>query len=145
MALPDKSKLLDLRHLFSDPNSRFFASIFSKRAYSPNFLLFFRLIIYGLTFFFSSNSIQSLISIKIQGATRRGNATKEYIQQMGFKEGQVIFKCPKCCSIKPERAHHCSVSLLWRLIYRNGILFPKLFWPPVKKSVLVIEKNFWDH
>ena len=39
----------------------------------------------------------------------RGNATKENIQQMGFKEGQVIFKCPKCCSIKPERAHHCSV------------------------------------
>ena len=28
---------------------------------------------------------------------------------MGFKEGQVIFKCPKCCSIKPDRAHHCSV------------------------------------
>ena len=39
----------------------------------------------------------------------RGNATKEYISQMGFKEGQVIFKCPKCCSIKPDRAHHCSV------------------------------------
>ena len=30
---------------------------------------------------------------------------------MGYKEGQVIFKCPKCCSIKPERAHHCSVSI----------------------------------
>jgi len=43
------------------------------------------------------------------GATQRGNATKEYIQQMGFREGQVIFKCPKCCSIKPERAHHCSI------------------------------------
>lgn len=31
------------------------------------------------------------------------------IQQLGLKEGQIIFKCPKCCSIKPERAHHCSV------------------------------------
>lgn len=31
------------------------------------------------------------------------------IQQMGFREGQVFFKCPKCCSIKPSRAHHCSV------------------------------------
>lgn len=31
------------------------------------------------------------------------------IQHLGFKEGQVFFKCPKCCSIKPERAHHCSV------------------------------------
>ncbi|KAL7302363.1 palmitoyltransferase ZDHHC3 [Trichogramma pretiosum] len=43
------------------------------------------------------------------GAVPKGNATKEMIQQMGFVEGQVIFKCPKCCSIKPERAHHCSV------------------------------------
>lgn len=42
------------------------------------------------------------------GAVPRGNATKEYIQSQ-FKEGTVIFKCPKCCSIKPERAHHCSV------------------------------------
>ncbi|GLV32188.1 Cellular retinaldehyde binding protein [Carabus blaptoides fortunei] len=43
------------------------------------------------------------------GAVPKGNATKEMIKQMGFREGQVIFKCPKCCSIKPERAHHCSV------------------------------------
>lgn len=44
-----------------------------------------------------------------QGAVPKGNATKEMIQHLGFKEGQVFFKCPKCCSIKPERAHHCSV------------------------------------
>ncbi|XP_018325325.1 palmitoyltransferase ZDHHC3 isoform X2 [Agrilus planipennis] len=43
------------------------------------------------------------------GAVPKGNATKEMIKQMGFREGQVIYKCPKCCSIKPERAHHCSV------------------------------------
>ena len=43
------------------------------------------------------------------GAVPRGNATKENIQRMGFKEGEVIFKCTKCCSIKPDRAHHCSV------------------------------------
>lgn len=47
--------------------------------------------------------------ISIQGAVPKGNATKEMIQQMGFRDGQVIFKCPKCCSIKPDRAHHCSV------------------------------------
>lgn len=47
--------------------------------------------------------------VHFQGAVPKGNATKEIIQQMGFREGQVIFKCPKCCSIKPERAHHCSV------------------------------------
>lgn len=44
-----------------------------------------------------------------QGAVPKGNATRENIQRMGLREGQVIFKCPKCCSIKPERAHHCSV------------------------------------
>ncbi|RZB77463.1 palmitoyltransferase ZDHHC3, partial [Asbolus verrucosus] len=43
------------------------------------------------------------------GAVPKGNATKEMIKQMGYREGQVIFKCPKCCSIKPDRAHHCSV------------------------------------
>jgi len=43
------------------------------------------------------------------GAVPKGNATKEMIQQMGFRQGQVIYKCQKCCSIKPERAHHCSV------------------------------------
>ncbi|KAK1121433.1 hypothetical protein K0M31_010235 [Melipona bicolor] len=43
------------------------------------------------------------------GAVMKGNATKEMIEQMGFRDGQVIFKCPKCCSIKPDRAHHCSV------------------------------------
>lgn len=48
-----------------------------------------------------------------KGAVPKGNATKEMIKQMGFREGQVIFKCPKCCSIKPERAHHCSVCQRW--------------------------------
>lgn len=44
-----------------------------------------------------------------KGSVPKGNATKEMIQQLGCREGHVIFKCPKCCSIKPERAHHCSV------------------------------------
>ena len=26
----------------------------------------------------------------------------------------------------------------------NGILLPKLFWPTVRKNVIVIEKNFWN-
>ncbi|GIY37181.1 palmitoyltransferase ZDHHC3 [Caerostris darwini] len=43
------------------------------------------------------------------GAVPRGNATKETILQMGLCEGQVVYKCPKCCCIKPDRAHHCSV------------------------------------
>lgn len=43
------------------------------------------------------------------GSVPRGNATTEAIRRLGLQEGQVVFKCPKCCSIKPERAHHCSV------------------------------------
>ena len=43
------------------------------------------------------------------GAVPRGTATKEAIEQLGLSEGQVLYKCQKCCSIKPERAHHCSV------------------------------------
>lgn len=45
----------------------------------------------------------------LKGAVPRGNATKEMIEQMGYREGQMFYKCPKCCSIKPDRAHHCSV------------------------------------
>uniref|UniRef100_A0A8C7H1K4 Palmitoyltransferase n=1 Tax=Oncorhynchus kisutch TaxID=8019 RepID=A0A8C7H1K4_ONCKI len=43
------------------------------------------------------------------GAVPTGNATKEYIESLQLKPGQVVYKCPKCCSIKPDRAHHCSV------------------------------------
>ncbi|XP_041100740.1 palmitoyltransferase ZDHHC3-A isoform X3 [Polyodon spathula] len=43
------------------------------------------------------------------GAVQKGNATKEFIESLQLKPGQVVYKCPKCCSIKPDRAHHCSV------------------------------------
>ncbi|KAM9496611.1 palmitoyltransferase ZDHHC3-like [Clarias gariepinus] len=43
------------------------------------------------------------------GAVPKGNATKEYIESLHLRPGQVVYKCPKCCSIKPDRAHHCSV------------------------------------
>ncbi|UYV83813.1 ZDHHC7 [Cordylochernes scorpioides] len=46
---------------------------------------------------------------KHHGAVPQGTLTKDAIQQLGLKEGQIIYKCPKCISIKPERAHHCSV------------------------------------
>ena len=39
----------------------------------------------------------------------------------------------------------CSSNLdwfLWADVTRNGILLPKLFWPTVRKNVLVFEKNF---
>ncbi|KAF6313761.1 zinc finger DHHC-type palmitoyltransferase 3 [Rhinolophus ferrumequinum] len=45
----------------------------------------------------------------LPGAVPKGNATKEFIESLQLKPGQVVYKCPKCCSIKPDRAHHCSV------------------------------------
>nr|XP_057945675.1 palmitoyltransferase ZDHHC7 isoform X1 [Doryrhamphus excisus] len=47
--------------------------------------------------------------LNLQGAVPKGNATKEYMERLQLKPGEVIYKCPKCCSIKPERAHHCSI------------------------------------
>lgn len=43
------------------------------------------------------------------GAVPKGNATQENIKRLNLADGQVVFKCPKCVSIKPDRAHHCSV------------------------------------
>uniref|UniRef100_A0A8C4R789 Palmitoyltransferase n=1 Tax=Eptatretus burgeri TaxID=7764 RepID=A0A8C4R789_EPTBU len=43
------------------------------------------------------------------GAVTLGNATPEYIESLQLRPGQLVYKCPKCCSIKPDRAHHCSV------------------------------------
>uniref|UniRef100_A0A8C7E998 Palmitoyltransferase n=1 Tax=Nothoprocta perdicaria TaxID=30464 RepID=A0A8C7E998_NOTPE len=50
-----------------------------------------------------------LVAFSPQGAVPKGNATKEFIESLQLKPGQVVYKCPKCCSIKPDRAHHCSV------------------------------------
>ena len=47
------------------------------------------------------------LSLSLQGAVPKGNATKEFIESLQLKPGQVVYKCPKCCSIKPDRAHHC--------------------------------------
>ncbi|XP_056272389.1 palmitoyltransferase ZDHHC7-like [Pseudoliparis swirei] len=43
------------------------------------------------------------------GAVPKGNATKQHLESLQLKPGEVVYKCPKCCSIKPERAHHCSI------------------------------------
>lgn len=61
----------------------------------------------ALAFLAVSSHIRTMLTDP--GAVPRGTATKEMIQQLGLREGQVVYKCPKCCSIKPERAHHCSV------------------------------------
>lgn len=69
---------------------------------------FFNMVLFQ-TFAFLAFASHLRAMLTDPGAVPKGNATTEIIQQMGFREGQVIFKCPKCCSIKPERAHHCSV------------------------------------
>jgi len=43
------------------------------------------------------------------GSVPLGNATPENIEKMATHPGQVIYRCPRCLSIKPLRAHHCSV------------------------------------
>lgn len=58
------------------------------------------------------------------GAVPKGMLTEdtlERIQAMSTEVGRpplsstlnmelkVVYKCQKCCSLKPERAHHCSV------------------------------------
>lgn len=69
---------------------------------------FINVVIYQvLTFLAITSHIRAMLTDP--GAVPRGNATKEMVQRLGLREGEVIFKCPKCCSIKPDRAHHCSV------------------------------------
>lgn len=44
------------------------------------------------------------------GAVAKGDCTDETIERMQLINGQqTIYKCQKCASIKPDRAHHCSV------------------------------------
>lgn len=56
-------------------------------------------------------SFHPTVDLCAQGAVPKGNATKEYMESLQLKPGEVIYKCPKCCCIKPERAHHCRYSL----------------------------------
>lgn len=43
------------------------------------------------------------------GIVPLGNATPENIEKATKYPGQIIYRCPRCLSIKPLRAHHCSV------------------------------------
>ncbi|XP_070575088.1 palmitoyltransferase ZDHHC3-like [Ptychodera flava] len=76
-------------------------------AYSPvyssvNIVIFNTLVFLGV-------SSHAKCMMSDPGAVPLGNATSEHIASLGLKVGQVVYKCPKCISIKPERAHHCSV------------------------------------
>ena len=43
------------------------------------------------------------------GTVPLNNATQENIEKATKYPGQIIYRCPRCLSIKPLRAHHCSV------------------------------------
>ena len=77
--------------------------------------------------FFSVILYLILFILLFQGAVPKGNATRENIMKLGLKEGQVVFKCPKCISIKPERAHHCRY-----------VCFVFSFFSPRKSNINII-------
>lgn len=47
------------------------------------------------------------------GSVPQRTATTEYLRELEANGSQapnnVVYKCTECCSVKPERAHHCSV------------------------------------
>ncbi|RCN46589.1 DHHC zinc finger domain protein [Ancylostoma caninum] len=68
-----------------------------------NFLLFEMLTVLALV-----SHVKTMLTDP--GSVPKGNATEEHIERLqAAEEFKVIYKCQKCCSIKPDRAHHCSV------------------------------------
>ncbi|KAF8368434.1 dhhc-3, partial [Pristionchus pacificus] len=43
------------------------------------------------------------------GAVPKGMLTEDTLERIQAMSTEVVYKCQKCCSLKPERAHHCSV------------------------------------
>lgn len=45
------------------------------------------------------------------GSVPRKTATPELMQEISLNAppNHVVYKCSECCSVKPDRAHHCSV------------------------------------
>lgn len=80
----------------------------------------------------------------------KGNATKEYIESLQLKPGQVVYKCPKCCSIKPDRAHHCrwggkdrKFSMLHKH-WQNDLLTAAVIWCSESLRLLLSILTFPD-
>ena len=79
-------------------------------------------------FFQNNSNVRTLFGIKLRGAH-----LKIYLRAIFMKQPNII----TYINIIIERKLIVDAS-------RNGILLPKLFWPTVRKIVLVIEKNFWN-
>ncbi|KAJ1363870.1 Palmitoyltransferase zdhhc3 [Parelaphostrongylus tenuis] len=85
----------------------FFVLLHSYKEYwfhtGVNFLLFELLTVLALL-----SHVKTMLTDP--GSVPKGNATEENIERLqAAEEFKVIYKCQKCCSIKPDRAHHCSV------------------------------------
>ena len=48
-------------------------------------------------------------NISDPGVCAKVELTQESVRDAKTRPDQIIYKCQKCKSIKPERAHHCSV------------------------------------
>jgi len=68
-----------------------------------------------------------LLGAVCQGAVPKGGATAENLRKLGYREGDVVYKCSQCLCIKPDRAHHCRSDYSWWLLWtvkncgKNGI------------------------
>lgn len=53
----------------------------------------------------------SLNHVVTSGSVPKGNLTEDYLQRLERERtaGSAVYKCHKCASVKPERAHHCSI------------------------------------
>lgn len=69
---------------------------------------FLNTIIFNILAFLALSS-HSFAMLTDPGSVPLGNATPEMIESLSLGTGQIIYRCPRCISIKPVRAHHCSV------------------------------------
>lgn len=105
--------LSHIRAMFTDPvclrvNTSIFLTILNV------FIMLCKCLLIGLDYFLVSFLFILLMLLELlvflllpKGAVPRGNATRENIEMLKLGEGQVVYRCSKCVSIKPNRAHHC--------------------------------------
>ena len=75
---------------------------------------------------------------------------KSHLVDLWTRESKIVISMPsmkqlKNGGLKMNKETRISI-LLFQAWTRglNGILLSKLFWPTVRKIVLVVEKNFWN-
>ena len=63
--------------------------------------------------------IMCILGAVCQGAVPKGSAMTENLQKLGYKDGDIVYKCNKCLCIKPDRTHHCRSDIAgdYRSVY----------------------------